>query len=363
MTQKFQKFLPELIKEATHKNFTEYVDSNKAARINEKLISEENIVKLHSSSLKKFQRFNIKSVVETLANPKKDRQELVKEYLKKDPVLGHSMGVTIGEDGSLFFCTILESYYKAKGKIYVINPEFFKVFVKTKLDKVQYKHVPKNLSGFVHLPFTINDGVHNLDSFFFYCGPKKNLVNRYLQIAHHDAEPYPYSDHCVAIAYTDVDELSMNYTFRMFPIDENMVVKDSFRNTKFRRAETPFNEKTVVQEDGYTGHNSVFFNILLYLNMGQPDLRNFRNTINFRGNSTTKVVNADKNLSRKDLVLVGFGFKKKFMSHTDSWNRSAHMGWRRCGKGSEDLTWTYISGSTPKRRTYHVRTINQEGEL
>lgn len=70
----------------------------------------------------------------------------------------------------------------------------------------------------------------------------------------------------------------------------------------------------------------------------------------YQDRKKTKPVFDDKSLALEDVYLVGYGWKKPRKSHVDQWTRSHHMGWRWSGKGKTIPKWTYISGSSPKRK-------------
>ena len=82
--------------------------------------------------------------------------------------------------------------------------------------------------------------------------------------------------------------------------------------------------------------------ILAYIHSGQPDIREFKNELRYRGNSS-KVVKKDQLLSQENIHLVGYNWKKAPIYHIDSTRVSGHFRWQRYDKGLSKVKLTWIN--------------------
>ena len=67
-------------------------------------------------------------------------------------------------------------YGKLKPNYYVVNNDFHQKFSKTKLANIRYKHLPKNLTGFIRLPTPVKDeDGTEYSNVYFFCGDDSNF--------------------------------------------------------------------------------------------------------------------------------------------------------------------------------------------
>ena len=73
-----------------------------------------------------------------------------------DPKFNHFI-TTIGSDKGYMSLVKNFKIYRKKGKDYVVSKEFFKHFREISLEKVQFKHLPTDVHGYIELPETLID--------------------------------------------------------------------------------------------------------------------------------------------------------------------------------------------------------------
>ena len=244
--------------------------------------------------------------------------------------------------------SLIAPYYRTSEKsIYVIQKEFFERFSSVNLDCLQYRHIPKKMVGFVQLPIPISDGEDLFDWFHFFCGDGKEIWNEVFGPTPGFVNPYPTDGNIVGMGYMDVTGRMSSYVWLYRPLDENMLIRDSFKNTP----SVVLNGRTLeherqIEADGYKPHVAMLYNLLAYLQSGSPDIRDFRNAIRYRSPTSTKPVRADGNLSRENIVLVGYNWMKDRSHHVDEWGVMPYMRWQRCGAGLSDVKLVLVRAHT-----------------
>jgi len=343
LSEKFKKFHPELIAEANHINIKDILEKIRNNDVNNKQAE---------TAYLKLSRYMAKQCIDYLNDDIKSIDDLLRSFAS-DPLLKVQGEIILGDLPSFAFFAVIAAYQQAKNPhIYVIQEDFFRKFKEMNLDKVQWQHIPKKLTGFVQLPHVLSDGTSandKFDSFYFYCGPGNEIEKKGFIIDRKGMpDGYQYTDTVLCLGYTDTKEESSNFCFRSFPKDLTLSVKDSFANVGFLENDGIGGTKKVVHEQGYHHHYAVMINLLAYLKSGDPDLREFRNTLRYRGNSTTKVVREDAEFSHAGIMLVGFNYMKESLKRAGGWSSVGHFGWRWVGVGRTELKLSYVSGSNKK---------------
>jgi len=256
---------------------------------------------------------------------------------------------------------IMTSYWKnPHRKIWVYQEGFFDELLKVNVDNIQFRHLPKNLGGFVQLPKRVPDHYGGyFDSFFFWCG-NKDIVNvgqnevNYINGDRYEKSYRKFggvSNDMVCISYCSSDNTT-NYVNYPIPIDETASVRECWENDATHTYKT-IDQKTILTDSKYK-NISMWMNMLAYLASGDPDLRSYRNTIRYRGNSKTKAIRADSCLSTEEITLVGWNWKKDKSYSDEEWWSRPHLGWRRCGEGRTQLKLTWVKGSIKKWKKKEV---------
>lgn len=230
-------------------------------------------------------------------------------------------------------------------KVYVVCKDFLECFSEVNFDLVQYRHLIRNSMGFVKLPYPIKDSRGFMFSgFFFYCGPKSEIVNPVYQA--NISRSYDVTDEVIALAYIRDDFNFFTFHCLPFPVDETISIEKTYRGVQYALGgEKPGSKADTVFVDEYFEHFKLMHNLLVYLNTGKPDLREFKNPIKYQSPTSKKLTKSSKELSRSDIVEVGFGYMKEKLQHTESWTSKPHLGWRWCGTGRSQLELVPISGS------------------
>ena len=246
------------------------------------------------------------------------------------------------KDTAMLSCATTVNRYLKGGKNYVIDREFFKYFRRINLEKVQIIHLPKNISGYVKLPEPLFDvDGEKIIEFFF-------VIDHESQINLGNTHIHPFKDSsadCLLLGWL-TDTRSMGYANYPLPKDTNVFLKDYFKTVPYRER-SPEHGTRITDGDGFANHIATMLNILAYINSGDPDLRLFRNTFRYRGNSTTKVIRADKGLATQDINLIGFNWKKSPLYVTEGWYASPYWATRY---PDNVPTITFCSGSFRKRK-------------
>jgi len=267
----------------------------------------------------------------------------------------------IGNKSAYLNCALPSTYIRLGGKTYLPDSQFHRDFLKVKLDDVQFHHLPSEGIGYIQFPTPITDDsgviVHGG---FYYCGDylqvhcdnwfsdeliKRNEANEFknsIILLWEGIEPDSTKDR---------PKISQNFIHIDVPKDPTSTLKSKMKDLDNVDYCAEGGKRITVVKDAYKEVPKLLFKYMVYLKSGDPDIRHFRNTLSYVGNSTTKVTKKDRLLSREELVLLGYGYKKENLAHTEAWQSTAHMGWRRCGAGRKEIRLVYVKGSTKSWKT------------
>lgn len=246
--------------------------------------------------------------------------------------------------------SMLIPYFKAKKedrKIYVIAQDFFSKFKHVNLAALQFKHLPENLTGYVELPeIILDDEGMEIKGFFFYIGERKNICSAVWPDPKQD-KPYEVTDKVICFGYSDPQLTTNGFAWTHIPVNQDIRIEDSHKNVEMISLSV-IDSLDIVESvrNDYPKHLAIMFNILAYLNTGEPDIREFKNPVRYQSPTSKTPVKADKHLSDTKIVQVGFSFKKERLAHTDEWAVLPFMRWQPCGKGLSEIRLTYVSGHT-----------------
>lgn len=280
-----------------------------------------------------------------------------KEYLQdgvdyNQELLKNNKILDLYEKDMITYTTLstIAPYYRQpqnERKVYVVCKDFLDTFLTANFSLVQYRHLLRNACGYIKLPYPVTDHTgHSFSGFFFYVGPKHQIQNSKFKADIY--RPYPTTDEVVIFAYITDDFLHSTFHCLPFPVDETLSIENNYKEVTFALGkEMPslsVDNQITVKNDYHSGHK-LMHNLLVYLNTGKPDLRGFINPIKYQSPTSTKLTRDSKELSRSDIVEVGFSYLKDRLQHTDSWTSKPHMGWRWCGPKRSQIEWVPISGS------------------
>lgn len=258
----------------------------------------------------------------------------------------------------------------AKPNYYIVAKSFFSNFKKVKLDKLQFKHLPTDLSGYIRLPepITDDDGTKYYH-IYFYIGnalkfsPAKNfrgsigqevITDTIFEVALLEGETREEMKAC------------RSFGFR-FPIDGEIQLKYLFAKGKTINADTyTYSSGDLnpnVSEENLKEHPEYFkavINLILYIYSGKPDIRDYQNTTKLPGKKR-KPLRHSEVYSTLDLKLIGFSWKKEVIVKysKESWHRSGHFKWQRHGVGLSEVKLIWLDDQNPKRRKELLKTTEE----
>jgi len=219
--------------------------------------------------------------------------------------------------------------------IYKMGEGFSKALLNVNLD-IPAKHLPL-LNKMICIEFP--------DNLRFNAGPSAinmeadRFINCvYVVVTDEKAETKDGSEakrtmRCIMPLYDENNDLTMEVQEYGIPIIdlEKTFLEAVERASRFD--EVPHNNKDFIK---------FVLKCLVYIDSGDPDLRDYKapkNDKNIKGRSW---VRANKNNSLLDMTLVGYNHKKNNLRHVDSSIVSGHYRWQRCGKGFSKVKLVFI---------------------
>lgn len=302
---------------------------------------------------KEIDKFMVKTVANIWNRLPINSKKIDPKYLPANKVL-HPLIDKLAYDES--YMSMIKNYalYKRhKGKNYIVDKEFFQSFKQISLEKVQFKHIPKNVYGFMELPEIIQDNDGDKIKGFFFSTPAclewyNSDKNQAAEILREYGYKMNNATHCFSMAWFYENG---GVGFSTHPIGEpDVFIKDFLKDCRYTEAFI-FRNETKTQVNGFQPEIALMINLLAYLNSGDPDLREFRNKINYRSPNSTKVSRKDQNLSQSDITLIGFNWKKSPLYTKESWYVPPYWANRRYGVGRKLEKLVLVAGSPRSRKT------------
>ncbi len=209
---------------------------------------------------------------------------------------------------------------------YSISEDFYSEFKKLSLDQLKFSDLPEKFIGFVDFK---NHNIEGCSKFFIWLGSLSDYPVDYK--IHHELDNH--TDTCINIGGIGEERfIASNFILPKTDISiKEFMDKES-------KADTPLSEAFLE-----------ICKIIIYIISGQPDIRDYQNSIRFRG-SGQKPVNKDRDLHRGNIKLVGFGWKKPKIYGLDSWPVKGHFRPQRFGPNNSQLKIIYISDQVRKRQ-------------
>jgi len=235
------------------------------------------------------------------------------------------------------FLRAYKGYVDKKGGNYLFNKNLTVALANTRLD-LKVKYLPKNFTGFFHLPnlrdnegdiikgvfIDINDDFGNN----LYLGILVENSNKSLLVAHLNV---PLEDKEIT-----VEELIKKHEFVALYASNEKEARDGLEPPKFR--------KTTEQAE-YSSHHATIFNAILYIHNSE----NLLEKINEFSPKKSKREGQKKVLTQKSFYLVGENFELPKVYTCGEVKVSGHFRWQPYGKGKERKKLIFID---PYKKNY-----------
>lgn len=233
-----------------------------------------------------------------------------------------------------------------KPDYYVIQKEFYTKFLKVNLNNLKFKHLPESFIGYIKLPIPIIDSdgskYHHIyvyigDADNFFPSTKDALAHIWRTSGNQlvDVGSKLMQVALVANAPSEYAEYSLEGEIRTFgmrlPKDGDMLIEDLISKSTDTIVYNPMSITSSVV--GYPDYLKQIISLLLYINSGDPDIRDFQNTVKWP-NQKRKPLRQSETLSTLDNIkLVGFHWKKEILKSYSaiSWEVDGHFRWQRHG--------------------------------
>lgn len=215
---------------------------------------------------------------------------------------------------------------------YHINEDFYNMIKDLDLRDLKPSDLPCDQVGYVSMPIVDEDG-HKYNGFYFKVGYKR--FRRPKEDPDCDKKSLILGSCGTYIRSSCID------------IEEDLPLESGFKKYKYTKN---ILSKTEVTDGIYSNWHRGICNVLAYIASGNPDLRSFRNSINYRSPGSTKVVKKDRDLSILQWNLVGYGWKKDPIYNTALWKVSAHTRRQKVGKGRREVKLVFVKSHIKERQ-------------
>lgn len=203
-------------------------------------------------------------------------------------------------------------------------------------DSIRFEDQPEQIEGFER----------QIDKDFFHCAyVTTQYSNKDLPLKNNDNQPIFLSLNIMLPCYDDKErfkgeENSLSLTF----LSPTEPISEVIRRAKH-------NSSHPIQNEGVI---SYVLKCMVYINSGDPDLRNYRAPNPPATNNPKKQrrwAKEHQNQSLIDMVLVGYNFKKPVTYSVDETTVTGHFRWQPCGPRLEQVKLIWIAE--------HIRHFNQ----
>ena len=232
-----------------------------------------------------------------------------------------------------------DHYESYKHDNYIFAEKFWKDLKRTNLKGLRIADILSPINAYIHLA----GGIDHYDG--------RSYTDLYVQLKPYQELDIP-KDSFVSVGgqeqldnYSDYFiQVCLHSRERLFQWSAR-IPKDTSKSAEFfaKNCYSDVEGKCAIQNDLIFEFVSQPFKMLAYIHSGQPDIREFRNEIAYRGNSKTQVVKKDRILSQENIHLVGYNWKKAPIYHVDSTRVSGHFRWQRYDKGLSKVKLTWIN--------------------
>lgn len=285
---------------------------------------------------------------------------------------------------------VFRSYFltpETERAVYVFEGRFFDQFSKVDIRNLTGRHLPQSGTGCIVLPRPIKlsknpyvKGSDHIDEVLFHVGPT-TFLNRSQDHFVETLNQWAADPSKVAQLEKRAADLMPLFPPEIHHSENDKRLFVAGINNTYGCVET-YGEINIATEErieklltvdrgNLTGNRDfdskddacmrLVFNLLAYLKSGRPDIREFRNTLHYRGKSTVHVRKEDEELTRSKIFLVGFNWLKNPIYTIDGWHSKGYQAWRMCGPGRTEPRLVYFSPSFKQRRKGKEDIITEEG--
>ena len=271
-------------------------------------------------------------------------------------------------------------FYQTSAPLYVVSNDFRKALLDTKLSELTHGHLPKRFCGIIRLdgltdPFgeTITEiavFIGSLEHFapeetisFTWLSTEGNWRSSWALVAHgDDSIERSLKDGLFAGNELQAKNVITNLHNRAllcgFSSIESMLSDDyeGLRSIKALRKSVEGsglleqNENSQQLLDSWIKTQTFIFNVLAYINSGDPDLREFKQPQKKDFSSSGEWNEKRKLMNWSPVFNVGFGWNKTPLYTQDEWDVIPHFRWQRFGVNLSQAKLIFIEGHRRQRK-------------
>jgi hypothetical protein len=227
---------------------------------------------------------------------------------------------------------------------HVFLKDFFDVLFKANINKIKWSMLPSEFNWVIRLPYPIfapaNTNPYGLavsiDEIYVSCEKLCDELNDIFidadQQGRGDRSLYFFGIATVTREDGSTYETLLLKTAVVF-LDDSFIIDHEIFDTKY-------------------DHSLLFFimKCLVYINSGNPDLREMRNPIRYKSPTSQTAVREHKQFSIPPFNVVGFNWKKERMAHVDSWGVEPFMRFQPYGPGRSQYKYVMVKEHTRSHR-------------
>ena len=188
-------------------------------------------------------------------------------------------------------CAIPAWYLGMGGKTYVPDENFHRDFLKVNLDGVQFRHLPKNETGYIQFPkpFISDEGV-KISGGYYFCGDYQGTYNKeWFEGAENTPNAKKFKKSIILSWEGDepegtldsLSQKSQNFIHITVPEDESLEIQTEMVNLDNVNYSSSNGREITVIADAYKEVPRLFFKYMVYIKSGNPDIRKHRNKFTF----------------------------------------------------------------------------------
>lgn len=343
------------------RDFTLTLDNQFGLTLSVELFKDERYCNMLGIPYKKVQAMHVEGKTKYLIEMAKNIYQLVTDVYRLTPLVH----------------TIRRYMYlpEKERKVFIFEGSFYDKFSKIRLDSLTTDHLPKEGGGCIVLPKPLISGVMRIDEVIFTTDVHDGHLMDSLEKTFERTKTDPnYLKSGDIEAFLKMRELARKGTqLQLLIVGIDRVRKavsvcnvlDLVPNKKLKEFPTTdidSNDPDYSENDKHAARPVIdqVLNLLAYINSGNPDIREFQNTIRYRGKSTVHVRPEDEELSRGKIFLVGFNWLKNPVYAVDGWWSSGYMAWKMCGPGRTEPRLVTFKGSFKQRRKGREDVVTEE---
>jgi hypothetical protein len=240
--------------------------------------------------------------------------------------------------------SILIPAVRTKAPVYVFNKEFFQLLRRANMDALTFGNLPQEFTGVFSIPETdIGNGV--IDEIFVYCGSENALIPHLNGVAELSM---PLTGKIVAFSWIYKKEGTLGYFWMPIDKDPNLNIRHNATSKAIdyiddRSLETKTGEDA---EALYSTLNEFLLSLLVYVNSGDPDMREFQIPKEFHSRGKHK----KHKKTDRDIKIHRVGFEWKKYEGPEQWDVAPHWRQQRYGEGLQLTKAVFIKEQVRQRQ-------------